>query len=84
MLALRFKDIDFTRGLITLHGETTKSRRTRLVPIATARLRAVLEWLQLDAEGERKPDDALVFSDESGEPVGSFQDVLGHSCAESP
>jgi integrase len=73
MLALRFKDIDFTRGLITLRGETTKSRRTRLVPIATARLRAVLEWLQLNADGEKKPADAFVFSDESGEPVGRFR-----------
>lgn len=62
MLALHFKDIDFARGLITLCGETTKSRRTHLVPIATARLRAVLEWLQLDVDGEKKLDDALVFS----------------------
>jgi integrase len=73
MLALRFKDVDFARGLITLRGETTKSRRTRLVPIATARLRAVLEWLQLDAAGQEKPADALVFSDETGERVGSFR-----------
>ncbi len=73
MLALRFKDVDLVRGLITLRGETTKSRRTGLVPVATARLRAVLEWLQLDAEGEKKPGDTLVFSDEAGEPVGSFR-----------
>ena len=46
-----FGDIDFARGLITLRGETTKSKKTRLVPIATARLRAVLEWLQLEADG---------------------------------
>jgi hypothetical protein len=58
---------------ITLRGETTKRRRTRLVPIATARLRAVLEWLQLDANREKKPADVLVFSDESGEPVGRFR-----------
>src|SRR5262249_56499846 len=37
MLALRFGDVDFFRGLITLRGETTKSTRTRFVPIATAR-----------------------------------------------
>ena len=73
MLALRFKDVDLVRGLITPRGETTKSRRTRLVPVATARLRAVLEWLQLDADGEKKPADALIFSDEAGEPVGSFR-----------
>jgi integrase len=73
MLALRFKDIDLVRGLITLRGETTKSRRTRLVPIPTTRLRAVLEWLRLEADGTKKPDDALVFSDETGEPLGRFR-----------
>jgi integrase len=73
MLSLRFKDTDLVRGLITLRGETTKSRRTRLVPIGTARLRTVLEWLQLDADGEKKPADALVFSNEAGEPVGRFR-----------
>lgn len=82
MLALRFKDIDFARGLIAPRGETTKSRRTRLVPIATARLRGVLEWLQLDAEGKKKPDDAWVFSDETGGPVGSFRTAWGYGCAQ--
>jgi integrase len=33
MLALRFADVDFKRGLIVLRGETTKSKKTRLVPI---------------------------------------------------
>jgi hypothetical protein len=73
MLALQFRDVVLVRGLITLRGETTKSRRTRLVPVSTARLRAVLEWLQLDAVGEKKPANALVFSDEAGEPVGRFR-----------
>ena len=49
MLALRFGDIDWKRRMITLRGATTKSRRTRLVPIGTARLLAVLEWLRLDS-----------------------------------
>ena len=53
--------------------ETTKSKKTRTVPIATTRLRAVLDWLRLDAAGEQKPDESLVFSDEAGEPVGSFR-----------
>ena len=43
MLALRFGDVDWKRQLIVLRGETTKSRKTRAVPVATARLRAVLE-----------------------------------------
>ena len=40
------------------------------MPLATARRRAVLEWLQLQADGTKKPADALVFSDETGEPLG--------------
>ena len=44
MLALRFGDIDWPRRMITLRGATTKNRRTRLVPIGTARLLAVLGW----------------------------------------
>ena len=33
----------------------------------------MLQWLLLDAEGSKKPDDALVFSDETGEPLGRFR-----------
>ena len=73
MLARRFSNIDWNRQLIVLRGETTKSRRTRSVPISTARLRAVIEWLSLDAGGSRKPDNALVFSDETGEAVCRFR-----------
>ena len=73
MLALRFGDIDWERQVIVLRGETTKSRKSHPVPIATARLRAVLEWLRLEADGQKKPDEALVFSDETGDPVGRFR-----------
>jgi integrase len=41
MLALRFGDIDWKCQLIVLRGATTKSRRTRIVPISTTRLKAV-------------------------------------------
>jgi len=53
--------------------QTTKSRRTRVVPIGTARLLAVLKWLQLDVVGDRKSDDVLIFSDEVGEPLRNFK-----------
>ena len=72
MLALRFADIDLERGLFTLRAETTKSKRTRLVPIATDRLLRVLEWLRLAAGGEPKPDQTLVFSDEAGQALPLF------------
>ena len=57
MLALRFGDIDWKRRMITLRGAITKSRRTRVVPMGTARLLAVIEWLRLDSAGERKADE---------------------------
>ncbi len=72
MLALRFADVDLARGLITLRGHTTKSGRSRVVPISTARLRDVLAWLRVDADGQPKPDEALVFSNEVGEPLRLF------------
>ena len=82
MLALRFGDIDWTRRMITLRGATTKSRRTRLVPIGTARLLAVLEWLRLDSEGEHKADDVPVFSNEAGEAAEDVQEGVGSGRAQ--
>ena len=73
MLALRFADIDWKRRMVTLRGATTKSRRTRLVPIGTARLLAVLEWLRLDSEGQHKAPEVPVFSNEAGEPLKTFK-----------
>ena len=73
MLALRFGDVDWQARRIVLRGATTKSRKTRVVPIGTTRLMAVLEWLRLDAEGGRKPDEMLVFSNEVGEPFKTFK-----------
>ena len=73
MLALRFGDIDSKRRVIVLRGETTKSRRTRVVPIGTSRLLAVLEWLRLDSTGGRKNDEVPVFSNEAGEPLKTFK-----------
>ena len=66
---MRFGDIDFARGLITLRAATTKSKRTRVIPMSTDRLRDVLQWLRVDADEEWKPDEALVFSNEVGEPL---------------
>ena len=73
MLALRFGDVDWKQRLIVLRGATTKSRRTRVVPIGTSRLLAVLEWLQLDSTGGRKSDDIPIFSNEAGEPLKTFK-----------
>jgi len=45
----------------------------RVVPVETERLLAVLQWLRLDVDGNRKSDDALIFSDETGAPITTFR-----------
>jgi integrase len=73
MLALTFGDIDWTTQVITLRGETTKSGRTRRLPIPTLRLKAVLDWLRLDAANETKGNEVAVFSNAAGEPLRHFR-----------
>ena len=72
MLALRWADIDARAGWIRVRGETAKSGRTRWVPVSTERFQAVLDYLHLGAEGQRKQPETLVFSNEAGEPL-SYQ-----------
>ena len=43
------------------------------MPIATDRLREVLEWLRYDASGRAKPETARLCSNEVGEPVKYFR-----------
>ncbi len=73
MLALRFADIDLLRGLITLRGADHQEPEDEVRSDRDGRLRAVLEWLRLDAAGEKKSDGAPVFSYETGEAVGSIK-----------
>ena len=44
-----------------------------MLPIATLRLKAVLEWLRLDEANETKGEDVAVFSNAAGEPVRHFR-----------
>jgi len=56
--------VDVDRSEITVRGATTKSGKTRTVPISTMRLRSVVEWFQKDAAGNQKPATApLVAND---------------------
>ena len=54
MLALTWADIDAKPGWLRLRGETTKSGRTRWVPVSTGRLKAVLDFQRVAADGESK------------------------------
>lgn len=67
MLAMTIADLDARPGWIRLRGTTTKSAKTRYVPVATERLRQVLDWQRLDAAGLKKADTAFVFCTGVGE-----------------
>jgi integrase len=73
MLAMTWADVDARPGWLRLRGETTKSGKTRWVPVATARLKAVLDYLRREADGSTKPADAPVCSYETGEAIGLFR-----------
>ena len=48
LLALRWTDCDFERGIITLQGESAKSGKTSQIPMTTA-ARAILEAVERTA-----------------------------------
>ncbi len=80
MLALTWVDVDARPGWLRLRGETTKSGRTRWVPVATSRLAGTLEFLRLDQDGGRRAGDASVFANERGEslqfPQAAWQSTI--------
>ena len=78
MLALTWADIDARPGWLRLRGETTKSGKTRWVPIATARLAGTLEFLRLDVDGRRRGGDSAVFANDREEPM-LFPEAVWHS-----
>ena len=57
LLALRFGDIDFDQQVIHIRAENAKSKKALVVQIATTRLRTLLEWLRIGADGKRKAVD---------------------------
>ena len=78
MLALAWADVDAKPGWLRLRGETTKSGRTRWVPVGTSRLAGTLEFLRLDFNGHRRDGDSAVFANETGEPM-LFPQAAWHS-----
>jgi integrase len=72
MLALTWADLKARPGWIRLRKDTTKSAKTRWVPVHP-NVQAVFEFLKLDANGDDKPDAGAVFSNEVGEAIQSFR-----------
>jgi integrase len=73
MLAVRVKDANLDGGEITLRAPTTKSGKTRAVPISTQRLRAVIEWFRTDHTGTLRPGSAPLIANRFGRQIGSFR-----------
>jgi integrase len=73
MLAVRIRDVDPERGEITLRGQTTKSGKTRAVPISTQRLRAVIEWFRVDKKGRVRSANAPLITNGVGDAIGRFR-----------
>ncbi len=73
MLAIRVKDADLERREITLRAPTTKSGKTRSVPISTQRLRAVIEWFSTDDKGNVRPATVPLVVNRFGKRIGSFR-----------
>ncbi len=73
LLSLRFGDIEWDRQLIHVRPEVAKSKKGRVVPIGTTRLRTLLQWLRVGPNNQMWPDERLVFLRESGETVKSLR-----------
>jgi integrase len=82
MLELRVQDADPDREIV-LRGTTTKSGRTRTVPISTLRLRGVIQWLRLDVFGEPKQPTAPLISNAAGNAIGTFRRVWENTVLET-
>ena len=72
MLALTWADLEARPGWLRVRGVTAKSKKTRWVPVGTARLSSVLDGLRNDASGQPKGPHIAVCSNEVGEPIRYF------------
>jgi integrase len=68
LLNLRWQDVDLTRGELKVRAETSKSRRTRILPISS-RLAAVLEMASTDPAGHEFGPLGFVFGDAVGRKI---------------
>lgn len=68
LLALKVSDVDFNSGMITVHAETSKSKKKRLVPFGIRTGKALARYLRV----ERRPVLPVIdhlFLNRSGEPL---------------
>ena len=83
---LRVDDIDWARGIITIRSETTKSGRTRYVPVSAGALHLVRHYIESDRRAliaAYDGDDAgqIFLSESTRNPgcplaVGAFDEIM--------
>ncbi|MBI2186783.1 MAG: site-specific integrase [Acidobacteria bacterium] len=73
LLALRFGDIDWDQQVVHVRAEHAKSKKGRMGPIGTTRLRSLLEWLRIGPDGQPKAPELPVFTRGNDEAVKSFR-----------
>lgn len=83
LVACRWADLDWERGSLTLRGETTKTQRTRTLPLAPELLEALSEYRFLQARrlGREPVSDEAIFLGPTGRPlrpvdVNTYRDWL--------
>lgn len=72
LLSLLWKDVDLTRGEVTIRATNAKNKENRHIPIS-ARLRAVLEMGRYDPAGALFGPEDHVFGDEVGRRLCTTQ-----------
>lgn len=64
---LRISDVDLSLGIVTVRGETSKSQRSRQVPLGGVAAQALRDYLVWGRQGSTEPS---LFLNEQGYPLG--------------
>jgi len=78
LLALRWRDVDQVSNVVTFRGVTTKTARTRRVPLNPVAAAALKRWRPAAAQ----PDD-VVFPGDDGQPMESLKTAFTHLMTEA-
>lgn len=79
LLALQWRDVRWTQGVLYLPAEKTKTNEARDVPITTG-LAALLQMRRHAPDGADHPGDAFCFGNEVGERVTSIRIEWDRAC----
>ena len=76
LLTLAWADIDLTRAMLTVNGDTAKSGKTRHIPLNTDATAALETWQETTGMAQ-----SLVFPGDQGERMGSIKTAFNRLLA---